>query len=108
MCMTRSELIGQLAQRFSHLPPKRVDRAVKQHLDHMSEGIASGERGEIRRFGSFSRKARQAIKGRNPKTGEAVQIPATSVARFRPGKPLGKLVNAGKVHTRGIFPGDNL
>ncbi len=94
--MTRSELIEQLAYRFPHLPLKTVDAAVRLILDHMAESIASGYRVEIRRFGSFYRHARAARLGRNPKTGESVEVKATAIAKFRPGKPLCNLVDAGK------------
>jgi integration host factor subunit beta len=93
--MTRSELIEKLSQRFPQLPPKAVDAAVRILIDHMAESIASGNRVEIRRFGSFSRQSRAARLGRNPKTGENVLVPKTVIARFRPGKPLRDLVNEG-------------
>jgi integration host factor subunit beta len=93
--MTRSELIEKLTQRFPQLPAKAVDAAVRIMIDYMAESIASGNGVEIRRFGSFSRQPRAARLGRNPKTGEVVSVPETTIARFRPGQPLRDLVNGG-------------
>lgn len=81
-------------RRFPHLPPKKVDAAVRILIHQMADSIASGERVEIRRFGSFFRQTRKPRLGRNPKTGQPVEIPASAIPRFRPGKPLGELVDA--------------
>ena len=86
--MTKSELIEILARKQSHLAHKDVELAVKCILDQMSEALGSGERIEIRGFGSFSLHFRPPRKGRNPKTGESVALPQKHVPHFKPGKEL--------------------
>ncbi len=86
--MTKSELIEILAEHQSHLPHRDVELAVSEILKHMSETLASGDRIEIRGFGSFTLSYRPARVGRNPKTGESVALPARHVPRFKPAKEL--------------------
>ncbi len=86
--VTKSELIEILARKQSHLAHKDVELAVKCILDQMSEALASGQRIEIRGFGSFSLHFRPPRKGRNPKTGELVALPKKHVPHFKPGKEL--------------------
>ncbi len=62
-------------------------------LEHMAQTLASGDRIEIRGFGSFTLHYRQARMARNPKTGEPVSLPGKYVPHFRPGKALSKMVN---------------
>ncbi len=88
MAMTKSELIDILARKQSHLAYKDVELSVKTLLDQMSEALSSGERIEIRGFGSFSLHYRPPRMGRNPKTGEAVPLPGKYVPHFKPGKEL--------------------
>lgn len=94
--MTRSELIDRLYRRFPHLSPKTVDAAVRLLIDQMSEPVASRERVEIRHFGSFFCRTHKHRMGRNPKTGEPVEIVGMSVARFRPSRALIHPVSADK------------
>ncbi|TPE48020.1 integration host factor subunit beta [Maribrevibacterium harenarium] len=91
--MTKSELIELLIDQQSHLPVKDVEQAVKAVLDHMSDALANGERIEIRGFGSFSLHYRAPRIGRNPKTGESVELSAKYVPHFKPGKELREMVN---------------
>jgi integration host factor subunit beta len=91
--MTKSELIEALAVKQNQLTQKDIDAAVKALLEHMSQALASGERIEIRGFGSFSLHHRPARTGRNPKTGETVNLPAKHVPHFKPGKELRDRVN---------------
>lgn len=91
--MTKSELIELLIDQQSHLPVKDVELAIKSMLDHMSASLANGERIEIRGFGSFSLHYRAPRIGRNPKTGESVELSAKYVPHFKPGKELRELVN---------------
>ncbi len=91
--MTKSELIELLIDQQSHLPVKDVELAVKAILEHMSEALAYGERIEIRGFGSFSLHYRAPRIGRNPKTGDSVELDAKYVPHFKPGKELRELVN---------------
>lgn len=91
--MTKSELIERLIDRHQHLSVKDVELAVKTMLDHMTESLSQGERIEIRGFGSFSLHFRAPRTGRNPKTGESVELGAKYVPHFKPGKDLREQVN---------------
>lgn len=94
--MTKSELIERIAASQDHLPPRDVEMAVKLILEHMSEELASNNRIEIRGFGSFSLHYRAARLGRNPKTGDSVELPGKFVPHFKPGKELRERVNNGR------------
>ena len=98
--MTKSELIEILATKNSHLIHKDVELAVKSLLEQMSCALASGQRIEIRWFGSFSLHYRPPRMGRNPKTGESVALAAKHVPHFKPGKELRERVNAGLARER--------
>lgn len=91
--MTKSELIEILASRQSHLKAEDVDLAVKALLEMMGASLSSGERIEIRGFGSFSLHYRPPRLGRNPKTGDAVALPGKHVPHFKPGKELRERVS---------------
>ncbi len=92
--MTKSELIEILAKNQSHLAYKDVELAVKNILEQMSHALASGQRIEIRGFGSFSLHYLPPRMGRNPKTGESVALPSKYVPHFKPGKDLRDRINA--------------
>ncbi|GAB3094704.1 integration host factor subunit beta [Lysobacter terrae] len=91
--MTKSELIEILSQRQGHLKGDDVDLAVKALLEMMGSALSSGERIEIRGFGSFSLHFRPPRLGRNPKTGESVALPGKHVPHFKPGKELRERVS---------------
>lgn len=93
--MTKSELIERLADQQSHLSlsAKTVEDAVKEMLDHMADTLADGERIEVRGFGSFSLHYRAPRTGRNPKTGDKVELEGKYVPHFKPGKELRDRVN---------------
>jgi integration host factor subunit beta len=91
--MTKSELIDVLARKQGHLAYKDVELSVKTMLEHMSQALATGDRIEIRGFGSFSLHFRPPRVGRNPKTGETVSLPGKYVPHFKPGKELRERVN---------------
>ncbi len=91
--MTKSELIERLTTQQSHLSAKVVEDAIKEMLDHMGDTLASGERIEIRGFGSFSLHYRAPRIGRNPKTGDKVELEGKQVPHFKPGKELRERVN---------------
>jgi integration host factor subunit beta len=91
--MTRSELIDLIASQQTQLSTKDVELAVKLMIDHMAESLAVGERIEIRGFGSFSLHYREPRKGRNPKTGDSVELEGKYVPHFKPGKELRERVN---------------
>ena len=92
--MTRSDLIERMASAQHQLDERDVELAVKTMLQQMSDALASGERIEIRGFGSFSLNFRSPRIGRNPKTGQPVAVPARHVPRFKPGKELRDRVNS--------------
>ena len=91
--MTKSELVEVIASKQSQLSGKDVELAVKTIIDHMSQSLAEVERIEIRGFGSFSLHYRAPRVGRNPKTGESVNLPEKYVPHFKPGKDLREKVN---------------
>lgn len=94
--MTKSELIEFLSRKQNHLPAKDVELAVKHLLELMSNALASGDRIEIRGFGSFSLHFRPPRMGRNPKTGDSVALAGKHVPHFKPGKDLRDRVNDNK------------
>ncbi len=94
--MTKSELIESLAKRQPHLALKDVELAVKCIIEKMNQALASGERIEIRGFGSFSLHERPPRMGRNPKTGESVALSIKHVPHFKPGKELRDRVDASR------------
>ncbi|MDR2195615.1 MAG: integration host factor subunit beta [Gallionellaceae bacterium] len=91
--MTRSDLIAKLAERYPQLLAKDADLAVKIVLDAMSNALARGGRIEIRGFGSFALNYRPPRVGRNPKSGEKVQVPAKYAPHFKAGKELRERVD---------------
>ena len=93
--MTKSELIVRLAERFPQLVTKDADFAVKMILDAMADALVRGHRIEIRGFGSFALNYRPPRTGRNPKSGEKVDVPAKWVPHFKAGKELRARVNGG-------------
>ena len=94
--MTKSELIDALAKQQSHLNAKNVKLAVKCIVEKMNEALSTGERIEIRGFGSFSLHMRPPRMGRNPKTGDAVALSKKYVPHFKPGKELRDRVDASR------------
>jgi integration host factor subunit beta len=93
--MTKSELIEAIALRQTQLSTKDVELAVKTILEQMSHALSGGGRIEIRGFGSFSLHYREPRRGRNPKTGDAVELTGKYVPHFKPGKELRDRVNLG-------------
>ncbi|NNM01446.1 MAG: integration host factor subunit beta [Gammaproteobacteria bacterium] len=100
--MTKSELIESLVRKQSQLGYRDVELAVKTMLEHMAQTLASGERIEIRGFGSFSLHYRPPRVGRNPKSGEPVSLPSKYVPHFKPGKELRDRVNTGAANAHEI------
>ncbi len=86
--MTKSELIEKLASDFPHIQIKDVESSVKEILEQMAGSLANNERIEIRGFGSFSLHYRAPRVGRNPKTGDKVELDGKYVPHFKPGKEL--------------------
>lgn len=91
--MTRSELINRIADGFPHLTQKDAQVAVEHLMEAMTEALAEEKRIEIRGFGSFTVHHRPARLGRNPKTGEPVQVPQRRAPHFKPGRPLLEKLN---------------
>jgi len=92
--MTKSELISQLSERQPQLDYRDVELAVKELLEQLSVALASGKRIEVRGFGSFSLHYRPPRIGRNPKTGDTVNVPDKHVPHFKPGKELRERVDS--------------
>lgn len=91
--MTRSDLIARIAQRRG-LFQRDVERVVSAVFEEVTDALASGDRVELRGFGAFSVKERDARTGRNPRTGEAVSVEAKSVPFFKTGKQLRERLNS--------------
>jgi integration host factor subunit beta len=94
--MTKSELIADLATANPHLMGRDVELIVAAIFDEIAAALARGERVELRGFGAFTVKRREARTGRNPRTGEAVQVDEKSVPFFKAGKELRERVNRGR------------
>ncbi len=94
--MTRAEFISRLADRLSHLPADEVKAAVLAITDRLGLALQNGERVEIRGFGGFSLHRRPSRVGRNPRTGQAVDVAARFAVHFKPGKELRERVNAAR------------
>ena len=91
--LNKSDLIERIALKNPHLAEPLVEDAVKIMIDQMIEALSSGDRIEIRGFGSFSLHYRAPRTGRNPKTGESVELTGKYVPHFKPGKELRERVN---------------
>jgi integration host factor subunit beta len=91
--MTRSELIAGLAEDNPHLTMTDVERIVAALFDEMTSALARGERVELRGFGAFTIKKRNARAGRNPRTGETVEVAQKTVPFFKAGKELRERIN---------------
>lgn len=94
--MTKSELIQKLAERNPHLFLRDIEKIVDTVFDEISEALVDGDRVELRGFGAFSIKHRDARVGRNPRTGETVQVEAKRLPFFKTGKALRERLNEEK------------
>ncbi len=94
--MTKSELIAELAAANPHLTGHDVELIVATVFDEITGALARGERVELRGFGAFTVKRRNARTGRNPRTGETVPVEEKAVPFFKAGKELRERVNNGK------------
>ncbi len=95
--MTKSGLIEAVAERTPHISKKDTEIVVNTIFDSMASALKDDQRIEIRGFGSFQVKVREAREGRNPKTGEPVQISAKRTPFFKVGKELKEMVDASPV-----------
>lgn len=91
--MTKSELIAKLAEQNPHLYQRDVERIVSTIFDEITSALARGDRVELRGFGAFSVKERGSRVGRNPRTGEAVQVNSKYIPYFKTGKQLRDKLN---------------
>ncbi|HCK20329.1 MULTISPECIES: integration host factor subunit beta [Thalassospira] len=91
--MTKSELIARLAEMNPHLYQRDVERIVATIFDEITDALARGDRVELRGFGAFSVKQRDARIGRNPRTGDAVPVGEKKVPYFKTGKQLRERLN---------------
>ena len=93
--MTKSELIARLAEDNPHLYLRDVERIVSTVFEEITAALANGDRVELRGFGAFSVKGRGSRLGRNPRTGEAVNVSAKKIPFFKTGKKLRERLNGG-------------
>lgn len=92
--MTKSELIAELSAAHPHLGARHIESIVQTILSEISGALARGDRVEIRGFGAFVVKKRDARQGRNPRTGSAVSVEEKTIPFFKAGKELRERVNA--------------
>lgn len=96
-CMIRSELVQKLCTDFPDLTQREIESVVTALFDNITEQLADGGRVELRGFGAFSTRQRDARIGRNPRTGEAVDVDAKRVPYFKPGKEMRERLNLSEV-----------
>ncbi len=92
--MTKADLVERVANE-ADMTKKDAEQLVEIIFDTIISTLNKGEKIELRGFGSFRLRERNSRKGRNPKTGESVEIPAKRVAYFKPGKELKEVINQG-------------
>ena len=93
--MIKSELVQRIADRNPHLYLRDVENIVNAILDEITDALTRGDRVELRGFGAFSIKQREARLGRNPRTGEHVEVDEKVVPFFKTGKEMRERLNAG-------------
>lgn len=91
--MIRSELLQKLHDDNPELRAEEVEQVVDIFFDEISQRLAEGGRVELRGFGAFSTREREARQGRNPRTGESVDVPAKRVPYFKAGKEMRRKLN---------------
>jgi integration host factor subunit beta len=105
--MTKSELIQKLAERNPHLYMRDVEKIVDTVFDEITKALAAGDRVELRGFGAFSVKERDARVGRNPRTGESVKVDAKRLPFFKTGKALRERLNGSTAPLKGDHGDDD-
>ncbi|HWL67280.1 MAG TPA: integration host factor subunit beta [Geminicoccus sp.] len=93
--MTRSDLIRRIAEANPHLYLRDVEKIVATVFEELTKALERGDRVELRGFGAFSIRGRSARTGRNPRTGEEVDVPDKRVPYFKTGKELRERLNVG-------------
>lgn len=91
--MTKSELIKKLVTKFPNLKERELENVLNLILKEISASLISGDRVELRGFGAFSIRLREARQARNPRTGEKVQVASRKAIYYRAGKELKELIN---------------
>ena len=91
--MIKSELVLKIAEQNPHLYQRDVENIVNAILDTITEALARGDRVELRGFGAFAVKRREARTGRNPRTGEAVSVLEKAIPVFKTGKEMRQRLN---------------
>ncbi|MFT9299006.1 MAG: integration host factor subunit beta [Gluconobacter sp.] len=99
--MTKSELIAELSTIYPHLLTRDIERIVHTIFDEISAALARGDRVELRGFGAFIPRRRDARTGRNPRTGDTVSVEEKSVPFFKVGKELRERVNQSATKSAG-------
>ncbi|RKF22482.1 integration host factor subunit beta [Altericroceibacterium spongiae] len=92
--MIRSELLQSLADDNPELRPEEIEQVVDIFFEEISSRLAEGGRVELRGFGAFSTRQREGRTGRNPRTGESVEVPPKRVPYFKPGKEMRERLNS--------------
>lgn len=92
--MTKAALVEEVS-RTADLPRKEAEKIVDTVLASIVESLRNGEKVELRGFGSFRLRQRRPRRGRNPRTGDAVDVPSKTVPYFKPGKELRAMINEG-------------
>lgn len=91
--MTKSDLIARISDVYPYMNPKNIDRVVGIIFESIVGALKKGHRVELRGFGSFAVRQRDAVMGRNPRTGEKVKVEAKRVPFFKAGRQLKELIN---------------
>ncbi|HEV7768246.1 MAG TPA: integration host factor subunit beta [Thermoanaerobaculia bacterium] len=98
--MTKAELVDEVA-RLVQLTKKQAETIVNIVFDSIVDSLRAGQKIELRGFGSFRLRSRKSRTGRNPKTGEKVEVPSKKIPYFKPGKELKELINKALAETGG-------
>ncbi|MCJ2120054.1 integration host factor subunit beta [Methylobacterium sp. J-001] len=96
--MIRSELVARITAQNPHLYEHEIDALVKAIFNRISQALADGDRVELRGFGAFEVRHREARAARNPRTGQAVQVEARTAIHFKPGKAMRAQLNHAKIN----------
>ena len=91
--MNKSDLIDFLGKKFKHLPVREIEKILQKTFNLIGDTLSSGDRVEIRGFGTFSITERKDRLGRNPKTGENIKIDSKKTLNFKPSKQMKKIIN---------------
>jgi integration host factor subunit beta len=102
--MTKAELVDEVA-RVVQLTKKQAETIVNIVFDSIVDSLRSGQKIELRGFGSFRLRSRKSRTGRNPKTGEKVEVPSKKIPYFKPGKELKELINKALAADQAETPG---